>query len=66
MHIRFSSVAGQHRSFTLPLVGRVDEQFSRSEYCEAGWGYNLNHIVKWTPTPVLRTDPPHKGEGKTL
>lgn len=35
----------------LPLVGRSDRR--------SGWGAGAA-----TPTPLLRSDPPHKGEGK--
>jgi len=48
-------------AFTLLLVGRVDEQVRRSGICEAGWGC----IYQKHPTPALRADPPHQGEGKT-
>ncbi|BCG69009.1 hypothetical protein MesoLj113a_01670 [Mesorhizobium sp. 113-1-2] len=34
----------------LPLVGRSDRR--------SGWGRRR------TPAPLLRSDPPHKGEGK--
>ncbi len=41
----------------LPLVGRG---WGRGSSCEAKLVHN-----RTTPTPALRADPPHKGEGKT-
>jgi hypothetical protein len=60
------------RRLTLPFVGRVDPRSG------AGWGwrpcgllsaaaaacFETHGLGMITPTPALRADPPHKGEGK--
>src|SRR5262249_59310708 len=49
-------IAPRTRSAPLPLVGRG-----------WGWGSKLVDVTRattTTPTPALRADPPHKGEGK--
>jgi hypothetical protein len=68
--------AGNTRALTLPLVGvrrtgetrgsprQVDEFVLRSKANEAGWGYNGPQSIKIAPTPTLRVDPPHRGEGE--
>ena len=52
-------------AFTLPLVGRVGASARRSRVREPGWGLQERYRhSKPPPRFALRSDPPHKGEGK--